>query len=188
MCLGGGAAPWASGCYAAPIHPQHAAPIHPQHARPRVASASGARGGGESPSCPTSLFAVCAVPPIPRSAFPHQGRRGPPLKQQRTVHPPRLSLHSSHSLPRRRFPSKAKLMSSTPTSAPAAVTLTDIHINRCWSKIKIERACVAVLEQQFSGSFIRRCCVHRVAVVCKNWQQLGSCKFGDACRYAQGHR
>jgi pentatricopeptide repeat protein len=30
--------------------------------------------------------------------------------------------------------------------------------------------------------------MHRVAVVCNNWQQLGSCKFGDACRYAQGHR
>jgi hypothetical protein len=30
--------------------------------------------------------------------------------------------------------------------------------------------------------------IHRVAVVCNNWQQLGSCKFGDACRYAQGHR
>jgi len=44
-------------------------------------------------------------------------------------------------------------MSSTPTSAPAAVTFTDIQINRCWSKIKIERASVADLEQQFSGSF-----------------------------------
>jgi pentatricopeptide repeat protein len=29
---------------------------------------------------------------------------------------------------------------------------------------------------------------HRGAVVCNNWQQRGSCQFGDACRYKDGHK